>query len=73
MARKMLLGSRPLTNAEKQARHRERITARLAAAEEAIAFVLRLHPATPNTRLAALQRKLKALPPLRLSGNVAGD
>jgi hypothetical protein len=66
MPRKMLLGSRPLTNAEKQARHRERITARLEAAEEAIAFVLRLRPdVAPPRGLTALQR--------RLSGNVADD
>jgi hypothetical protein len=59
MPRKMV-GSRPLTNAEKQARHRERITARLAAAEEAIAFVLRLRPGDPPPRgLAALQRRLE--------------
>jgi hypothetical protein len=59
MARKML-GERPLTNAEKQARHRERITARLAAAEEAIAFVLRLKPdMAPPRGLTTLQRRLE--------------
>ena len=60
MPRKMLLGSRPLTNAEKQARHRERIVARLEAAEEAIAFVLRLRPdVAPPRGLTALQRRLE--------------
>jgi hypothetical protein len=59
MARKMV-GERPLTNAEKQARHRERITARLEAAEEAIAFVLRLKPdMAPPRGLTTLQRRLE--------------
>ena len=56
------LGERPLTNAEVQARWRERQQARAALAQEAVRFVLALRPDTPPPRrLVALQRKLEEL------------
>jgi hypothetical protein len=55
-----MIGEKPLTNAEKQARHRERVKARLEAADEAVAFVLAMHPDhIPAHTLTALQRKLE--------------
>lgn len=54
------LGERPLTNAELQARWRERQAERAALAQEAVRFVLALRPDTPPPRkLTALQRKLE--------------
>jgi len=54
------LGERPLTNAEMQARWRERQAERAALAQEAVRFVLALRPDTPPPRkLTALQRKLQ--------------
>ena len=54
------LGDRPLTNAEKQRRHRLLERERRLLAAEAVAFVLRLDPAaTPVRGLAALQRRLQ--------------
>ena len=56
------LGDRPLTNAELQARWRERQAERAALAAEAVRFVLALRPDTPPPRrLVALQRKLEEL------------
>ena len=56
------LGERPLTNAEMQARWRERQAERAALAQEAVRFVLALRPDTPPPRrLGALQRKLEEL------------
>ena len=56
------LGERPLTNAEVQARWRERQAGRAALAAEAVRFVLALRPdAPPPRKLVALQRKLVAL------------
>jgi hypothetical protein len=56
------LGERPLTNAEVQARWRERQAERAALAQEAVRFVLALRPDTPPPRrLVALQRKLEEL------------
>jgi hypothetical protein len=54
------LGDRPLTNAEKQKRHRLLERERRLLADEAVAFVLRLNPGTvPPRGLAALQRRLR--------------
>lgn len=54
------IGEQPLTNAQKQARHRDRVKARLEAAEEAVAFVLAMRPdRIPAHTLTALQRKLE--------------
>ena len=54
------IGDRPLTNAEKQKRHRLLERERRLLAEEAVAFVLRLDPhVTPVRGLAALQRRLR--------------
>jgi rubrerythrin len=57
------LGDRPLTNAEKQKRHRLLERERRLLAEEAVAFVLALRldavPPTPRRALAALQRRLR--------------
>jgi hypothetical protein len=56
------LGERPLTNAELQARWRERQAERAALAQEAVAFVLALRPdKAPPRALTALQRKLEEL------------
>jgi hypothetical protein len=56
------LGDRPLTNAEVQARWRERQAERAALAAEAVAFVLALRPdAPPPRKLSALQRRLSAI------------
>lgn len=56
------LGERPLTNAELQARWRERQAERAALAQEAVRFVLALRPDTPPPRrLVALQRRLSAI------------
>ena len=56
------LGERPLTNAEVQARWRERQAERAALAQEAVAFVLALRPdRSPPRALTALQRKLEEL------------
>ncbi len=56
------LGERPLTNAEVQARWRERQAERAALAAEAVAFVLALRPdRVPVRALTALQRKLEEL------------
>jgi hypothetical protein len=57
-----LIGDRPLTNAEVQARWRERQAERAALAQEAVAFVLALRPdRVPVRALTALQRKLEEL------------
>ena len=53
-------GARAMTAAERQARHRERAQARLAAADEAVRFVLALRPGiAPPRQLTELQRKLE--------------
>lgn len=55
-----LLGDQPQTTAERVRRWRERDAQRRLLAEEAVAFVLRLDPASVPVRgLAALQRRLR--------------
>ena len=56
-----LVNGRPLTGAERQARQRTKAEERRRLAEEAIQFVLSLHPdrAPPRAALEALQQRLR--------------
>lgn len=57
-----LLGDRPLTNAAKQARQRERDRLRMKLGNESMEFILNVSPGrVPAGELEALQRKIKAM------------
>jgi hypothetical protein len=59
------IGDRPLSNAERQKRQRQRLRERLEATEEAVRFVMTLRPGSVHAMdaqpLKALQRRLEAL------------